>query len=166
MARLTSQGLIDDGSANLTVDGVVSAAQISRTAGALLGSGSSGSAGEAADGSRGSWVTIPGPGFYLVPVTGSVDVLTQRGASGFTGSLPNPAAFPGGDITIRATTVNYDYVITGSMALFSSSAGVGGGINGTKLTVKAGGAVGLKSDYARWIVTHVSGTATLTGLTT
>jgi hypothetical protein len=170
MALLTAQGLIDDGSDDLVVSGEVRANAVTGIASTLLGSGSSGSAGEAGHGSFavGSFVAIPGPGFFLVPVTGSTAEILQRGASGFTGSLPSAAAFPGGEIMVCNTNSGYDYLLTGtlSMALPVSTGSSGNtmnSLNGSKLLVK-GGTVGLKSNSVRWMVMYGSGSMTLSGL--
>jgi len=174
MALLTAQGLIDDGSDDLVVSGDLRVTTITGIASTLLGSGSSGSAGEAGHGSFavGSFVPIPGPGFFLVPVTGALAQAGQAGASGFTGSLPNPASFPGGEIMITSTTF-FPFLLTGSMCMFSGSAGGPAGIgavasfssiNGSKLAVQSGSfaCVGLKSNSVRWMIMYGSGSMFLT----
>lgn len=172
MAVLTSQGLVDDGSDDLAVAGNLTVTAISGIASTLIGSGSSGSAGEAGHSgfAVGSLVSIPGPGFFLVPVTGSASEILQRGASGFTGSLPSAAAYPGGEIMICNTNSGYDYLISGSMSMAlpvstGSFGNIMNSLNGTRLTVK-GGTVGLKSNSVRWMVMYGSGSMTLSGVTT
>lgn len=141
----TSQGLIDDGSGNLTVAGLSVSAQ-----NAMLPQSTTGSA----------FCVIPGPGFYQIPVTGSA------GQGNFTGSLPNPAAFPGGEILITDTVGTYAWKLTGSMSSFSSTGAAGGAqtissSNGTQLFMPAGGTIGFWSDAKSWLICACSGSATL-----
>lgn len=161
MATLTSaQGLVDDGTGNLSVAGATVVNNMYMSTNTLQGSGSSGSF---PVGQVGPWVAISAPGFYQVPVTGSAFDIGQRGAGGFTGSLPSPALFPGGEILITDTLGLYNYMLTGSIAMMSGTTGaIAGSINGTKLKVTAGGTVGLWSDSKGWLVCAASGTLTLT----
>ena len=145
MTTIGSQGLVDDGSNNLQV-----ASQMTFASMMMLVAGAAGS---------GSAVPLPTSGFYQVPVTGSA------GQGVFTGSLPNPASYPGGWILITDTIGTYPYLITGSMSLNVSGA-LGSlmslsSSNGTKLSVTAGGTVGFWSDSKGWLVSAVSGTLTL-----
>lgn len=104
---------------------------------------------------------VPGSGFYQVPVTGA------GGMGYFTASLPNPALFVGGDILITDTLGQFPYLLTGALAMNVSGTLLAGGqvqvssSQGTKLTVSAGGTVGLWSDSKGWLVCAVSGSATL-----
>lgn len=162
MATITSaQGFVNDGSGNLTIQGATVVNNLYMSAVPLPGSGS----GAAPVGFIGPVVSIPNPGFYQVAVTGSSggDGGLQRGAGGFTGSLPNPASFPGGEILITDTLGLYNYMLTGSICMMSGTTGaVAGSINGTKLKVTAGGTVGLWSDSKGWLICAASGTLTLT----
>jgi hypothetical protein len=143
MATLDSRGLVDDGSANLSVTGLVTTAATTMALSTLAGS---------------TAAAIPGPGFYAVPATGS------SGQGSFTGSLPNPATFPGGEIIVTDTSGQFPYLITGSMAV--NVPGVGGiqtlsSSQGTKLNVPQGGTVGFWSDSKGWLLCAVSGSVTL-----
>jgi len=172
MATLNAQGLVDDGTDDLVIVGDLRATAITGIASTLLGSGSSGSAGESGHTgfAVGSLVPIPGPGFFLVPVTGSLNAPGQAGASGFTGSLPSAASFPGGEIMICNTNSGFDYLVSGSMSMAlpvstGSFGNIMNSLNGTRLTVR-GGTVGLKSNSVRWMVMYGSGSMTLSGITT
>lgn len=147
MATIGSQGLVDDGSSNLNVAGVATLGGISMVNASLGGSG--------------SLVSIPFPGFFSIPVTGSA------GASQFTGSMPSAATYPGGHIMVTDSSGIYPYLLTGSFAMMSGSttpagSGVARSVNGTKLAMSTGASVGLWSDSKGWLVTALSGTATLT----
>jgi hypothetical protein len=143
MATLDQRGFVDDGSNNITINGVTAmAAEVMLPLGAA-GSGA---------------VQIPAPGFYIVSVTGSA------GAGLFTGSLPAASAWPGGDILITDSLGQYPYLISGSMAV--NVPGTGGiqtvsSSLGTKLQVPAGGTVGFWSDSKGWLLCAVSGSVTL-----
>ena len=143
MATLNSLCLVDDGSSNLTVSGLVTTTATAMIPVTAVTTGS---------------VTLPAPGFYQIPVTGS-------GTNGFfTGSLPSAQAFPGGEIIVTDTLGIFGYLITGSMAVNVPGAG---GIQtlssslGTKLSVPAGGTVGFWSDSKGWLLCAVSGSVTL-----
>ena len=143
MTTIGSQGLVDDGSSNLTVTGLTATGATAMLPLSVTGS---------------NFAVLPGPGFFQIPVTGSA------GQGSFTGSLPSPAAYPGGEILITDTIGTYPYLITGSMAV--NVPGVGGiqtlsSSLGTKLVVSQGGTVGFWSDSKGWIVSAVSGTVTL-----
>ena len=144
MTTIGSQGLVDDGSSNLTVTGLTATGATAMLPLSVTGS---------------NFAVLPGPGFFQIPVTGSA------GQGSFTGSLPSPAAYPGGEILITDTIGTYPYLITGSMSLNVSGA-LGSlmslsSSNGTKLSVTAGGTVGFWSDSKGWLVSAVSGTLTL-----
>ena len=168
MATLDQRGLVNDGTNNLTVGGTTVVGSMFMTTNVLPGSGTFGAAGY-----PGSWVPIPAPGFYQAPVTSSAAVNSQRGAGGFTGSLPSAAQFPGGEILITDTVGVFPYILTCSVGngtismmanLTTGSAFVAtvGSLNGSKLTVAAGGTVGLWSDTKGWVVCAISGTVNLT----
>lgn len=173
MATINQLGLVDDGSNDLTVQDQISVGGFFNIAQTLLGSGSSGSAGEAGHGSFavGSFVPVPGPGFFRVPVTGSTADIGQRGAGGFTGSLPNPASFPGGQIIITDTLGLYNWLLTGTIAVPVASTGTSGQVGGflgflsssvgSKLFLTSGSTVGLWSDSKGWLVVSISGSAFL-----
>lgn len=173
MTTITStQGLVDDGSGNLTVAGSTITNISYMTPNALPGSASFGSGwptGPAqAGGTPGGLIAIPTPGFYQVPVSGSGGG-GSAGMGGFTGSLPSAATFPGGEILITDTSgKGWSYLITGSMSVMQSLTGSSGAgianavsINGSKLTVSTGGTVGFWSDSKGWLVCAVSGTLIL-----
>lgn len=146
MAILDSRGFVDDGSSNLTVAGTTSTAATVMTTNTLAGSG--------------SLVTIPAPGFYAVPCTGTA------GQGTFTGSLPAASAWPGAELLLTDTLGIYPWMLTGTIsmpgtgsvanALTSMSSSLG-----TKLFVSQGGTVGLWSDSKGWMVSAVSGTVSL-----
>ena len=105
-------------------------------------------------------VPVPASGFYQIPVTGTF------GQGSFTGSLPLPSLYPGGDIILTDTLGFYPWMLSGTMSSFGSSAGNGGtqalsSSNGTHLAMSAGGTVGFWSDSKSWLVCALSGTATL-----
>lgn len=104
-----------------------------------------------------NFAVFPATGYFQVPVSGT------SGQSAFTGSLPAASAWAGGTLLVTDTLGFYPYLITGSIAMMSSSnqAGQLKSVNGTKLTALAGSSVGFWSDGKGWLVTAMSGTLTL-----
>jgi hypothetical protein len=156
MAIIGSKGIVDDGSANLSVGGAVDAASVSApliamSAQTLAGSGS---------------VSIANPGFYYVAATGS------SGAGYFTGTVPSAATFPGARLMIKETYGPFDWMLTGSAiaanaAVFKLVPAItaSSGLNaGTNLRVAGQGALMMASDSVYWHVYIASGSLTLTGL--
>jgi len=167
-----SRGVVEagDGQGNLTVAGATVTNISYMTAQPLVGSASFGAPALSPGGLPGL-TAIPAPGFFAVPVSGSGGP-SGKGAGGFTGSLPSPATYPGGEILITDTLGQFAYLITGSISVMSSLTGSSGGgtgaglanavsVNGTKLTVSPGGTVGFWSDSKGWLVCAVSGTLIL-----
>lgn len=164
MARVNSQGLIDDGSSNLGVDGNVSvggtlqAPQHLYTAQTLAGSGSA--------------VAISNPGFYFVPATGSIPGLI--GAGVFTGTVPSPGLFPGATLALVDTLGAFNWLLSGTAymngkALFvktsGSNPGVAGGTGygGGQVTMSPSGSIIMMSDGFRWCIIGGSGSMALAG---
>lgn len=143
MATLTSaQGFVDDGTGNLTVQGTSVSNAEAKVVNLLTGS---------------NFCVIPSSGFFQVPVSGS-------GAAGaFTGSLPSPLLNAGGSLMITDSTGVFPYLISGTISILTGSTALtqARSISGTKLTVTAGGSVGLWSDGKGWMVCAASGTMTL-----
>jgi hypothetical protein len=165
MTTISGQGLVDDGSANLTVQGATVTNVSYMTPNVLPGTGSVGA--PAVAGFAGI-CPIPTPGFFQVPVSGS-NSPGNAGQGGFTGSLPAASAFPGGEILVTDTVGRWAYLITGSISVMTGLTGSGGttnlanavSVNGTRLTVSPGGTVGFWSDSKGWLVCAVSGTLVL-----
>lgn len=155
MATITSKGLVDDGSPNLSVAGTHSAAVSLLVPGTL------------ANGSAGV-VTIASPGFYYVPATGS------SGQGSFTGSVPAPSSCPGSMLMLTDTFGVFNWMLTGSAyqngkALFIKPSGsVGGapggsGLGGGTVSLPPSGSIQMLSDGFRWCIIGGSGSATLAG---
>lgn len=160
---LDSRGVFEtsDGQSNLTVSGLTTTNATTMAVNALPGTGSFGAPSVA--GFPGI-CAITAPGFYQVPVSGSV-APGNAGQGGFTGSLPLASAFPGGEILITDTVGRWAYLITGSIAVNVTGAGGTATLSsslGTRLTVPPGGTVGFWSDSKGWLLCAVSGTVTLT----
>jgi len=104
-----------------------------------------------------NFAVFPAPGYFQVPVSGA------SGQGAFTGSLPLAATWPGGQLLVTDTNGYFPYLITGSIAMMSSSNAAGQlkSVNGTKLTALPGSSVGFWSDGKGWLVTAMSGTLTL-----
>lgn len=134
---------------NDTVLGLTTTAQNAMSVVVLLGSCSFGVAS----------VPVPGSGFYQVPVTGTF------GQGSFTGSLPSPTLFPGGDLLLTDTLGIYPWMLTGTMSSFGVTVGDNvltlSSSNGTHLLMPAGGTVGFWSDSKSRLVCALSGSATL-----
>lgn len=154
MATLGSQGLVDDGSDDLTVRGTTTLGVVLRTAATLTSSGS---------------VTISDPGFYYVAATGS------SGEGYFTGSVPNPNTCPGTMLMITDTFGVFNWLLTGSSyrtgkALFvkmsGSNPGVAGGTGygGDRVNLSPSGSIQMLSDGFRWCIIGGSGSAALAGV--
>lgn len=148
MARIGSQGIVDDGSSNLTVAGAATVGGGVRFTPSTL------------DGTQTS-VTISSPGFYFVSAS-----------VGFTGSVPSAANYPGSHLFISETG-GTALMLTGSSyaagkAVFvhksgSLPGGLAAAYGGTSLTLSASGSVGMFSDGFRWCITGGSGSMTLAG---
>jgi len=161
-----NRGIVEtgDGVGNLTVAGATVTNVSYMTAQTLPGSASLGLAALTVGGQPGL-IAIPSPGFYAVPVSGS-STQGAAGQGGFTGSLPNAATYPGGEILVTDTVGLWAWLITGSMSSFGSVGGAGGSqalssSNGTHLVMSAGGTVGFWSDSKSWLICALSGSATL-----
>jgi hypothetical protein len=118
----------------------------------------------------GSPTTIPVPGFYYIPATGS----TQLGGY-FTGSVPSAVSYPGSTLqlvdSLRGT--GYDWSLTGSawaaaqpvfVMQSANECGRRGRKAGTKLQITASGSVTMISDGYFWCVTAGTGSYTFSGL--
>lgn len=144
MATLDSRGLVNDGSNNMTVGGTCATGANVMVANGLAATGN---------------VTIPSSGFFVVSAS-----------VGFTGSLPNPATWPGADLMIVEALGTNTIMLTGSMAMIAMGPSVGlsagttiamSSSNGTRLTLSKGGSVVMASDMAKWVICAVNGTGSL-----
>lgn len=145
MSTIDGRGIVDDGTPNLTVSGVTITTQNAMAPQGVTGS---------------NFCVLPGPGFFQIPVTGAA------GQGNFTGSLPAPGIFPGGEILLTDTIGTYPWLITGSMSSFGSSGSTGGSqwlssSSGTKLFMPPGSTVGFWSDAKSWLICAMSGAASL-----
>jgi len=158
MARLGSQGFVDDGSASLTVGGDVTVGGASSVgydkfnAVTVVGSGS---------------VTFATPGFFNISAGGTL------GAGDFTGSVPSPVTYPGSTLIVKDSLGSYPFLLTGSSvevgrALFCKLSGSVGmpvtQLGGTALSVSPKGSAVLISDGVHWCLMAGSGSFTLSGL--
>jgi hypothetical protein len=154
MATLGSQGLVDDGSDDLTVRGTTTLGPVLNRALTLAPSGS---------------VTITNPGFYYLAATGS------SGEGYFTGTVPAPSSCPGSMLMITDTFGVFNWLLTGSAyrygkALFVKMSGsnpgvVGGtGYGGGTVNLSPSGSIQMISDGFRWCIIGGSGSAALAGL--
>lgn len=162
MSVKISGGLVDDGSSDLFVAaGINTPANVAAsahlvTAVTLAASGI---------------ITIPQPGFYYVPVTGSATITGGY----FTGTVPNPSQYPGSmlGLTDTGTAGSFNWLLTGSApvngrALFVK---MSGSFSGAPLPVLGGGTVNMSpsgsivmvSDGFRWCIMAGSGSAVLAG---
>lgn len=157
MARIGSQGLVDDGSPNLSIDGTLTANGPRNYVGPLASNVLAGS---------GS-VGVPTPGFYFVPASGA------SGQGFFTGSVPLATSYPGSTLIFTDTLGAFNWLLTGSSyatgrAVFSKLSGSQPGspaqIAGTSLSLPPSGSVVLVSDGFRWLVMAGSGSVTVAGL--
>lgn len=154
MASITSKGLVDDGSPNLTVAGTHTAGVIQMLPSTL------------ANGSAGV-VTIASPGFYFVPATGS------SGQGSFTGSVPAPSSCPGSMLMLTDTFGVFNWMLTGSAyqngkALFVRPSGSFPGVAvpalaGGTVSIQPSGSIQMLSDGFRWCIIGGSGSFTLAG---
>jgi hypothetical protein len=152
MARIGSNGFVDDGSSNLTVAGAVNAGSLRPNPSTLDGTTS---------------VTISGPGFYYVAASGS------SGQGSFTGSVPSARDYPGSMLFVTDTYGVYNWLLTGSSyasgkAVFSHKSGslqggIAGNYGGTSMSMTPSGSVGMYSDGYRWCIMGGSGSMTLAG---
>jgi hypothetical protein len=161
MTTIGTQGLVDDGSANLTVGGSTVTNVSYMTPNVLPGTASNGS-GWPGGPSPFGMISIPTPGFFQVPVSGSA-VGSSKGMGGFTGSLPSAATYPGGEILITDTAGLWSYLLSGSSISLMGNVSLNSvsSSNGTRATVSPGGTIGLWSDSKGWVVCAISGTCTL-----
>lgn len=152
MATLNSKGLVDDGSANLTVAGTTTVVGLQLTPNTLAGSGSP--------------VVISGPAFYYVAATGS------SGQGSFTGSVPVPGSYPGSLLAITDTLGVFNWLLTGSAyqngrALFVKMSGSNPGgtpsTGGGTVTMSPSGSIMMLSDGFRWCIIGGSGSMVLAG---
>lgn len=151
-----NRGFVDDGSSSLSVTGGVTATTYVTTAQTLAGSGT---------------VTIPGPGFYYVPVSGA------SGMGYFTGSMPAPGTFPGAVIAITDDTTGgaFNWLLSGSTAspragraFFSKMSGSMPGAlptayGGGTVAMASSGSIIMMSDGFHWCIIGGSGSMTLAG---
>jgi len=149
------QGFVDDGSANMTVNGVLLVTQgINQGANTLAGSGS---------------ITVPSAGFFYVPASGS------SGAGFFTGSVPSPASYPGSMLCFTDTGVggSFNWLLSGSApnngrALFTRTSGSIGDLavaqyGGGTIKMPTLGSIIMVSDGYHWCITGGSGSYVLAG---
>lgn len=157
--KIDRRGIVDDGSPNLevqgsiTVGGFVTQGYEVVTGAVLAGSGN---------------VTISEPGFYTVAAEG---LSTTNGY--FTGTVPNPANYPGATFGIVDTDGGHPYQLTGSawsstaqVALFVMPPGTSASNSrhhGTQLDISRGGSMMAMSDGYYWCIMAGSGSYTLTG---
>ena len=151
MARIDSRGLVDDGTANLVVEGSTTLSnppKVSSTT--VAGSGN---------------VSISTVGLIFTPASGS-------GTGGlFTGSVPAASAWPGSTLVVTDTLGNYPWCLTGSAfsaakAVFVFPFGLSGSngkTQGTNLAVTAGGSVAMVSDGYYWLLMANTGSLNATG---
>ncbi len=152
MAKIDSRGLVDDGSANLLVQGRATVGTLQHTAQTLAGAGA---------------VTIANPGFYYVPASGTA------GEGLFTGSVPAPSSCPGSMLTMVDTLGSFSWLLSGSAylngkALFIMASGsLPGGLpaayGGGKVTMSPLGSIIMMSDGYHWCILGGSGSMTLAG---
>lgn len=153
MATIGSRGLVDDGSANLRVDGSTTVSAVVMTPTTLSASGQ---------------VTIGAPGFYYVSASGSA------GEGLFTGSLPAASAYPGSQIFVTDLLGAFNWMLTGSSyaagkAVFVHKSGslpgaLAAAYGGTSVSLSPFASIGLFSDGRRWCIMGGSGSMSLAGL--
>lgn len=142
MATIDGRGLVDDGSSTLSISGGETVLGTAATGANVMIPVVLATSGA---------VTIPTSGFFQVAAL-----------VGFTGSLPSPVTWAGGDLLVVETAGNFNILLTGSIAMMNSvGANQVSGTLGTKLTITKGGSVVLASDVAKWLVCGVNGVATL-----
>ena len=147
MATIDSRGLVNDGSANLTVTGLTVTGPSAMIVNNTANSGT---------------IAIAAPGFFQLPASGA------SGQGNLTASLPSALAYPGADMLLTDTLGQFPWLVTGSMSTMSANAVTGSGgqtfmssSSGTKLVMSAGGTVGFWSDSKSWLVVALSGSCTL-----
>lgn len=150
MAQVNTQGLVDDGSANLSVAGNETIVGTSATGANMMVAQTLATTGA---------VTVPSSGLFFVSAS-----------VGFTGSLPSPASWPGADLMIVEALGTNTIMLTGSMAMIAMGPGVVlnsantlvmSSSNGTRLTLSKGGSIVMASDMAKWVICAVNGTGSL-----
>lgn len=156
MARIGSQGVVDDGSPNLSIDGNLAVAGSRNYAGALASNVLAGS----------GTIAVNSPGFYYVPASGA------SGQGFFTGSVPNANSYPGSVLTFVDTFGVFNWLLSGSAyingrAVFSKLSGSQPGspsqLAGSTLSLPPSGSVVLVSDGFRWLIMAGSGSITVAG---
>lgn len=181
MARISSQGLVDDGSLNLIVGLNLTVARNATVGGAVnantvntntvnadaVNAGYYGNTVVTVVGS--SSVTFATPGFYKISASGTV------GVGDFTGSVPSPATYPGASLMIIDALGLFSYLLTGSAVqpgrslfckLSDSVNAASASLAGTSVSVTPGGSIYLISDSIHWLITGGSGSYTMSGPST
>lgn len=153
MARISSRGMVDDGTPNLQVDGAVSMGSPRLSPSTLDGT---------------TAVTIASPGFFYVAASGS------SGQGAFTGSVPAAGDYPGAMLFVTDTYGVFDWMLTGSSYLGSKAVfvrtsgslpgGLPGAYGGSAVKLSPGGSVGMFSDGRRWCIMGGSGSMGLQGV--
>lgn len=143
MATITAQGLVDDGTANLTVAGTETVNAQVMSVNVFTSTTAS---------------VIPTPGFWQVAAQ-----------VGCTASLPSPATFPGAHLLVQSTTSG-SYKLLGQMTMMTGST-VGATLNSKNGTTASmgdagssgpGASVGFWSNANVWMITALSGSLALT----
>lgn len=157
MAYISSKGLVDDGSTNLSVAGTIS------VGGTIVNQA------QAFSGTSGASSVFGAPGFYYLSASGTL----ATGGS-FTGSVPSPASFPGSTLMITEVSGAYSWMLTGTsyrpgiaalfVALSGSTRSATNLAAGSSIQLPASASVMLTSDGFRWlVVAGTSGSITFAG---